>query len=406
VLIAMALCAGFAASETIFLTIDRIRLHTRDAINDRSARLIKFFTDYPVRFMVTILVGINAAEVLYASFLAIYLEHLGFPESVGLIVSPLLLLVVSETIPKALARQSAEQLSGIGAHGLYYFRLSIKPLILAVEKSVTVLQSRLGLEDRPVGIALTRSDLTYAISAASLEGGVSREEEKLIRRLFEFGNRMVEDVMTPRNRVTSISVNEEIRTAVDLILATKHKRIVCYGETEDDVLGVIDATDLVSNPLDLRSVVHQVPFVPGSLPAVRLLDNMRLAKSHFVIVIDEYGGFAGIVTLYDLATEVIGPIREGHIDTSDDCWRLSPTVWMASGRMKLHLLAEITGYIPPTTHANTLAGLIIELADRIPQAGAEFSTPGGRLRVLRSDGRSIQSVKIALPEVEESLPIS
>jgi CBS domain containing-hemolysin-like protein len=172
--------------------------------------------------------------------------------------------------------------------------------------------------------------------------------------------------------------------------------LVCIGKNEDDLLGVIRASDLLKNPPDLQSIIRPVPIVPESLPLIKLVDWLKNQKTHFALAIDEYGGFSGIVTLNDLATELVGPIRDQYSGDLKEIVKLSDKLWLVSGNVKLSHLAEVTGFEVNETHANSVGGLLTEISDGIPKSGTEYQLSGAKLRVIKADNQGVRLVRLAL----------
>lgn len=395
IIISILASGGLSAAETVFFSLDRIRLKARFATGKGSSSHLKYFVEHPERFFVSNLIGNELVIVVYSSFFALLVYRNNISESITFIVSPLLVLVFSEAFPKALARQFAERLGGPSANVLYYFRLAIWPVAVLVELSVRSLEKIIG-KGRNVDAAITRYEIAYALTDSSGLGGISGVERNRIRRLMTLSDRSITDVMTPRIRTTTIAIYSPVEEAIRLIGKTGHKRLVCYGKKEDDLLGVIYATDLLKKPANLATILKPVPIVPESLPILRLIEWLRQKKTHFALVIDEYGGFAGIVTLNDMAAEMVGPLQEGYGVRTKDIIRLSEKQWLVAGRVKLSHLTETIGFEIEGTHASTLGGLVVELADDVPDSGEEFKMPGVTLRVIRADSRGVRLVKIAL----------
>lgn len=395
--------AGFSGTETVFLTLDRIRLQGRAAIGDRRVRKVVYFINNPERFVVSTLVGNNLVNVLYSSLVAVYLNRIGVSERVIFLLSPLVLLVFSESLPKAMARQFSDRAAPGAATMLYIFRLALLPLVKLVEISVAHFEKLFHVERQGVSISLTRSDFTFALTDAAAGGNVDHHETRWIKRLMNLSERTVSDVLTPRNRTASIKIDASTEEAIDLLAKTGHKRLVCFGKNEDDLLGIVRATDLLRNPPDLQSILKPVPIVPESLPLPRLVEWLRKQRTHFALAIDEYGGFAGIVTLNDLAAELVGAVRDRYSGEVKDCVRLRDRLWLVNGNARLSYLSETTGFEHPETRSNSIGGLLVELEQGIPSAGREFSVPGARLRVLKSDNHGVRLVRLALEEEGNSM---
>lgn len=388
--------AGYSAIETVFLSLDRIRLHSQDAGNDKKFRKVLYFTNNPERFFIATQVGNNLVNVLYSSLFAVLFQRYGFEEEVVFLLSPLILLVFSEALPKAWARQFADRLAKGAAAILYANWFVLWPLNRAVEFSIHFFENLLGVEREAASNSLSRSDFTFALSDAAAAGSVSHIETRWIKRLINLSERTVADVITPRNRTAMIKIDASTDEAFRLLAQTGHKRLVCIGKNEDDLLGVIRASDLLKNPPDLQSILRPVPIVPESLPLIKLVEWLKKQRTHFALAIDEYGGFSGIVTLNDLASELVGQIKDQHSGDLTEFVKLNEKNYLVSGNIRLSHLMEITGFDPGETNANSLSGFLTELSDGIPAYGAEFNHSGTKLRVIKVDHQGVRLVRLAL----------
>jgi len=388
--------ASFSAIETVFLTLDRLKLYSREALGDTKTKKIRYFIDNPERFFISTLVGNNLVNVAYSSMIALLFHRFGVKDEVLFLLSPLIVLVVGEATPKAIARQFADRLSHAAASTLYAAWIAIWPLNRLVELSVQYLERLFGIEEEQANISLTRSDFTFAIHDAASTGMVDEMEFRSVRRLINFSERTVADVITPRTHTAMIKIDATTEEAFKLLAQTGHKRLVCYGTNQDDLLGVINASDMLNNPPDLQSILRPVPIVPESLSLVKLSEWLRRQRTHFALAIDEYGGFSGIVTLNDLAAELVGPIRDRFADDSKDFVRLSERTWLVNGNVRLSHLRDLTGFDPGATHSNSLGGLLVEQSGNIPHNGFECKISGVKLRVIRSDTHGVHLVRLAL----------
>jgi putative hemolysin len=400
-LLSVAGVAFFSSAETVFLSLDRMRLPARIARNERGARRLGYFIERPERYVVTTLTGNSLVAVIYSSLSAILLAHLGMSEQLILIISPLFILIFGETVPKILGRQFAETVAPTVARSLFMVRFLTSPLNNVIERSVEFLRRRLGLRSSLVGMVLSRADITVAVTTGRRHGSVSLHEEHLIQRLLKLSERSITDVMTPRTRVTSVQIGDSVREAIHLVETTGHKRLICLGRGSDDVLGVILAVDLMKSPLDLSQILRPLPMIPESLPMVRLIEWFRGNRTHFAGVLDEYGGFSGIVSVEDLAEELVGPIDDQEGPPNLDCLKVKERLWLVAGRARLSHIAQLTGFEPSSSHAATFGGFISELAEDIPEAGDEFVVAGATLRVIKADPRGARLIRLTFADNQE-----
>jgi len=390
--------AIYAGAEIVFLTLEPIRLPGRLKRGDYGAKRIGYFLARPEQFFSTSLALCNLFGVIYSSLAALYLEHRGMDEYSILIVTSIFLLVFGEAIPKAFARQFAELLAPAVASILYVSRMSVWPLLWMVEQSVRHLQRWFGLPPSTTGTIYSRSDIANAITLAHLTGDVTPGEATLIHRLLKLQGRTVGELMTPRTRVTTIPLSATPTEAVELAERTGHKRLICFGDDQDDVLGVIHSIDLLRGTESLSSILRPLRMTPESLPVRKLTGWFRNNHTHFAGVLDEHGGFAGVVCIEDLAEELVGPIDDIEKPDRSELLRVTPRLWLVRGKTRISHMAGMLGFEPQDVKSATVGGWVSELADGIPEEGEEFITAGVVVRVIKANPRGALLVRITLPE--------
>jgi len=396
-LLAVAATAGFAGSETVFFTMDRFRLPGKLQRGEHGSSRIVFFLERPERFLSATLAGTNLAGVVFSSLSALYLQHHGFPEEAIFVIVSLFMLIFAETIPKALARQYAESAGPHIATLLFYLRGAVWPFLRLLEFTIEKLQRLLGLPKVDAGIVYSRSDIELAVSTAHSEGVVTHGEAALIGRALRLKKKNISDLMTPRTETSQISCAASLREAAEEMLRSGHKRLICIGDNPDDVRGVIHSMDLIGKTSGTVSdYVRPLPMAPESLSASRLVSWLGFHKTHFAGVVDEYGGFAGVVSVEDLAEELVGPIDDSEKPERRDCFRVTDRLWLIRGRTRLSHLAGVTGFEPEDAQAATIAGWTADLAGGIPIEGDEFIVPGAIIRVIKANSRGALLIRLTL----------
>jgi len=397
-LLATCATAWFNIAESVFLTLEPLRLPGRLKRGDYGSDRIVYFLKRPERYLTTTLTGANFSGVIFSSLSALYLEHQGVPDYLILIATTLFMLVIGETIPKAISRQTAEPIAPIVAVGLYFTRFSFWPILKLVEYSVFQLQRLFHLPDATSGLLFSRSDIVDAVNVAHRVGGVSSGEATLIHRLLKLQGRTVGELMTPRVRVATISISSTPSEAIAMARETGYKRLICVGDNPDDIRGVIHSIDLLRGAVDLSDVIRPLPMAPESLPVEKLTGWLRKNQTHFTGVLDEHGGFAGVVSLEDLAEELVGPIDDVEKPSRAECVRITSRLWLVRGRTRLSHMSGVIGFEPMDVKSATVAGWISELAEGIPEEGEEFLSAGAVIRVIKANPRGALLVRITLPK--------
>ena len=403
ILITIILSGWFAGAETVFLCFNKLYLPGWHRQNKKGAASVEFMIQRPERFLVTTLVGNNVVNVAYYSIIALYLASHGISEKSIVIIAPLILVIFGEAVPKTMARQIANKLILPVGRLLFGFRYSIFPIARPLEALIVGFQKRLGLSETEIGNVFSRSEITAAIEEAGEKGDLPVASKPLIRGLLNIGEKAVSDIMTPRTSVVVLSMDTPVEDALDLVLKTGISHFPCYEQDLDDVVGFISASSFLVEVPDLKSIIKPLPSVPESLSVIGLLSWFQRNRIGFAGVIDEYGGFAGVVTREDLIEEMIGPVQDEHDFQDQDMWQITESVWLINGQTKLSQVSLLTGFELDSPHANSIGGLLTSIEGDIPVTGKLFNVGGGTLRVMQADPKGVKLVRLTLKNVKTGL---
>ena len=396
VLLALLFSAWFAGAETTFLSFNKARFQAKLHSGTKGAWAVDFLNRNPERFLITTLTGNNLSNVIYSSLIALWFTKYGISEEFIFIAAPLIVLIFGEAIPKVIARQLADRLILIVGILLFSVRILLWPIVRLVELVISAIQKRLNIPVQAVGAVLSRMEITSELTKAGQDGLLTDNSVLMLRRLFNISERRVRNIMTPRISVIAIPDDTSISEARRIILDSGFSRLPCYSESIDNLTGVVIANDLLEDPSDLKSVLRPLHFVPESLPVIELAPWMK--KRHIILagVIDEFGGFAGIVSIDDIAQELVGVIRDEYDSSDRDCIRLSQKVWLAAGRTNFRFLTEKTGIKPFGKRATSLSGVLTQIDGNIPKVGDEFDLQNANFRIIKADPRGVDLVKITI----------
>ena len=380
--VGMVLClaaeAFFAGSELAMVSVDRLSLEGRASEGHRpSARVLQMLKRED-RLITTCLIGTNLSTITGTTLMAVLVTGLGWPGELALLYVPLT-VVFGEALPKTVFQHHANMLAPALSAPLQSFQLLFLPLLGVLGVWSSALRRVIGR----AGDNVTREDIVQM-----LEGGtpdIQPSEHQMIRNLFELPEVVVEEVMTPLVDVAMLSLGSTVKEAVDLAVRSGYSRIPVYQDRVDNIVGLMHISDLLWDVADedpVDKLVEPVRFVPESKRADDLLHEMRRNHEHFVVVVDEYGGSVGIVTIEDLLEEFVGEIHDERDERTPAIRRLSERAWRVPARTEIHVLEEAIGRDLPEGDYETAAGLVLARLGRIPRVGElcripASASPGG-----------------------------
>lgn len=425
----------FVAQEFGYMAVDRSRLKARTATGDAGAeralgitrRTSFMLSGAQLGITVTGLLVGYVAEPLIGAGLGELLGGVGVPQAVGVAVGTVLALLFStvvqmvfgELFPKNLAIARPEPVARRLAWSTALYLSVFGWLIRLFDHASNLLLKAIRIEPvHDVEHAATPRDLEHIVAASRDSGDLPVELSTLLDRTLDLHERTAEHAMIPRPRVTTIPGGAPISRAVEL-MATGHSRLPVLGEDIDDVIGLICLRDVLAlAELDMplvRDVARPAVMVPTSLPLPSVLAQLRDAGDEFACVMDEYGGLAGVITLEDIAEELIGEITDEHDPEGEDQPTVDETGWTLSGTTHIDEVERLLGHDLPDGDYETIAGLVITQLQRLPEPGETVTidlprTPGAdedepqrqiRITVRAVDRHVPESVSLTLHETRE-----
>jgi putative hemolysin len=414
-LLLLAMSAFFSSSETAYFSLNKLQIKELgegdDSAGQRAARLLA----RPQRLLVTLLVGNMVANISAATLATIIAGELALAGNlmlewvipVQVVVVTLVLLLASEVTPKALASRHNESIARTASLPLVGAQVLLWPVVRPVLAFTHQMQRRVQGPDR---LLYTSDELKTLVETGQEEGRLEEDEKKLIHSIFEFGETTVREVMVPRIDMVCLPHDSGFEEAVDLIRREGHSRIPMYRERVDNVVGILYAKDLIpflqqdEAPQTLEQLARLPYFVPEGKKIDELLREFQTNHIHMAIVVDEYGGTAGLVTLEDILEEIVGEIQD-EFDTEAPPWRrTADDGWVLDSGMLLEdvnaLLEEEV--LPTVEDYETLGGFIYELAGEVPKAGASYEHVGWRFTVMTMKRHRIGLVKALRLEATET----
>ncbi|MBI2160895.1 MAG: HlyC/CorC family transporter [Candidatus Rokubacteria bacterium] len=390
----------FSAAEMAFIAANRLRLrHAAEEGNRTAARYLEAFR-HPERALSAAMMGVTIAHIAASSTVTwTLLPTLGglAPVLVTVLLTPVM-LVFGEIIPKAVAREWATNLILKLYWPLTWASVVLVPFVGFSRFVVARILRLFGGREPDVRAFVSREELKALLSMEPGEADVTTQEAEMIDKIFDLGDTTVREVMVPLVEVAMLPDTASPGDAIALIRERGFSRIPLYRQRETNVVGVVAAMDLLSRgaaAATLDELKRQPYYVPETKRIDDLLREMQRARTHMAVVVDEYGGSTGVVTLEDILEEIVGEIRDEHDRAPAAVERLPDGSYLVAARTNIDELNEALDWSLPKEDYETVAGLVLATLHRIPRTGEEFQIPGYTITVLEADVRRVAAVKIA-----------
>jgi putative hemolysin len=403
-LVVLILCSAFfSLSETALFAANRVILRLRRAQGDARARAAYGLLNQASEVLTTLLAG-NTMSTVGASVVATSIALSLLPRRAGewaaFLGITLVLLIVAEIGPKTLAARHADQLALVVASPIGALMRGFTPLIRVLSLAATALVRPFGGHITPRAPLVTEEQLRFLVEVGEEEGVLEEEEREMIHSIFEFGDTVVREVMRPRVDIAAVPADTTINSALGLMTERGHSRLPVYEGSIDHIIGVVYMRDLIpalrQGRLDQPvTEVRRPPFfVPETKKVDELFKEMQQKKVSMAIVLDEYGGTAGLVTVEDLLEEIVGEIQDEYDLEEKPIQLLDDHTALVNARIHVEEVNELLGLRLPLDEVDTIAGLVYALLGRVPTQGETIALPGAELRVEKTLGQRITKVRI------------
>lgn len=400
----IALTAFFSSVETAFSSANKIRLKNYVEENHRGSKRINYIMENLDRVLLTVLVANRVAGIVAVALLVdIATTTLG--ERVGLIVAiivmTVLLLIFGEILPKSIAKEHAESLSIHYAAIVYALMKLLSPittLFNAVRERVVK-----WFTNGTVVPSVTEEEIKVMIDLSEEEGIIDNKEKELIHRSLDFDEILVGEIFTPRADMVAVEVNQPIEEIRDVFLEEKYSRIPVYEEDIDNVIGILSESDFFSElvqqkEINVRALLRKPLFVVESMKISDLLPEFQKSKVHMAIVVDEFGGTAGLITLEDIIEQIVGEIWDEHDEAVKNIQQIDENSYEFNAELPLDEFCEMMKIEAPASSSHTLGGWIFEMFERVPNVGETLHYGPLTLTVRQVENRRIRKVLVSLNE--------
>ncbi|MEC9488542.1 MAG: hemolysin family protein [Halanaerobium sp.] len=410
VLLILLLCSAFfSGSETALMVANRVKLRELSQEGNKKAGTVESMLKHPERLLTTILVGnnlVNIAASAIATSLAIsFFGGKGVGIATG--VMTILVLTFGEIIPKSFSAQRPERMSMRVAPYIRYLGIILTPVIKVFVWLTHKVNMLGGIQPGGQSHFVTEEEILRYVHVGEREGIIERKEKEMINSIFEFGDTLVKEVMIPRIDIVAVEANTKLPILLKLFQEKGHSRVPVYKETIDDIIGVVYAKDLLifveeglETPVEIKKIMREAYYVPEAKRVDQLLTELQKERIHMAIVLDEYGGTAGIVTIEDLIEEIVGEIQDEYDQEEREIEFLGDGEILVDGRVDIDELNDLLDISLPAEDYETISGFILSRLGYLPEEGEELQFADLMLKVDQVENHRILKIKLFIDEAE------
>lgn len=413
-LLLLGLSAFFSSAETALTTVNKIRVLTLIEEGDKRAIRLQKVLDQPSKMLSAILIGNNIVNMSLSSLGTVIATKAFGSAGAGIATGILtfLVLVFGEITPKTCATISAEKLSLRFAGVIYTWMHITTPLIFIINAFSMGVLKLMRVDPNKRNDIYTEDEIRTIVEVSHQDGAIESEERKMINNVFDLDDHLAKDIMVPRVDMTFLNVNATYGETIEIYRQNLFTRLPVYEEHRDNILGILNVKDLLlyedKEHFNVRHILREAYFTHEFKKSSELMMEMRENSISLAIVLDEYGATVGLVTLEDLLEEIVGEIRDEYDESEKELiQKISDYEYIVEGSSKLEDLQDQIGLDLESEDYDSIGGIVIELLDRLPQAGESVTTENGiHLVVDEVDKNRIDKVHIYLPQEDEAEPLT
>ncbi|MFL0196813.1 hemolysin family protein [Clostridium sp. WILCCON 0269] len=408
--------AFFASAEMAIVSLNKTKIKLLAEQSNKKAQLLEKLLKEPTKFLSTIQVGITLAGFFssasaatgVSNTLGSYLDKLNVPygQEISLVLVTIILsyitLVFGELFPKRVALQRSEQIAMLSVRPILFVSKLTAPFVKLLSMSTNILIRITGMNSSDLEEKVSIEEIRSLVEIGQENGVINSTEKEMINSIFEFDDKLAEEVMTPRTEVYLINIDKPLNEYIDEMLQKRYSRVPVFEGDSDNIIGILYIKDFIIEAhkvsfenVDIRSIIHPAYFVPERKNIDELFKELQSFRKHMAILIDEYGGFSGIVTIEDLIEEVMGNINDEYDEDEPYVKKIDNETFMVKGSISVEELNENLhlDLNEDSEDYDTLGGLLIKLMGRIPEDGEQ--------QVLEYDDITFEIDKVKEKRIEK-----
>lgn len=387
----------FSGTETAFVSVNRVRIEVWRRQKVKSAETISRFLKRPERFIYTTLIGNNIANVAFASFATIYFNRY-LDEKLTWFFITGLTIMWGEIIPKTLFRSLADWIIRKVAYLLNVFYVLFQPVIWLVGYLSGLILRTFHQSEKEITEFFSKKDVEILITESQNYVQIDERKNRILRSLLNLRLLRLRDAMIPRTEIVAVSETVTVDELTTVFHKSGFTRIPVFRKNLDDIIGIVFVQDLFRRPQTIQEITRDVLFVPETKYSLSLLHEFRKNNTTIAIVVDEYGGTGGLITVEDLVEEIVGEIEDEFDASSVLLRKVDRRTYSINVRIEPQQLHEELGIELPEGNYDTLAGFILTHLGHIPKRDEEFEYEGIKFIITRATRRKVENVRLILPE--------
>lgn len=406
IIVCIVMSAYFSATETAFSSLNRIRIKNMAEKGNKKAKLVMQLSENYDSLLSTILIGNNIVNIASASLATVlFVKLLGNEAgpSVSTAVTTVVVLIFGEVSPKSIAKESPEKFAMFSAPFLNMLVILLTPFNFLFKQWKKLLSLIFKSSDDG---GMTEEELLSIVEEVEQDGGIDEQESRIIRSAIEFTEEEAVDILTPRIDITAISTEATKEEIATVFAKTAYSRLPLYKDTIDNIIGIIYQKDfhnyVYHTNREISEIVRPVLFVPKNKKISTLLKELQQKKLHIAVVLDEFGGTIGIITLEDILEELVGEIWDEHDEVNAEIEKVSETEYIVLGNANLDKLFETLGFeeVEEELYSAVVNGWIMNQLGKVPKKGDSFVYKGYLVKVLEMDVNRVEKVSITYQQKE------
>ena len=394
----------FSASETALMSLSKIKMRHMEEDGVKGAKLVSTLIEDSNRLLTSILIGNNivniAATSITTSLFTAMLGAQGVAIATGLMT--VLVLIFGEITPKTISANNPEKASLVVAKPIKFFVTILTPIVWIFNIITKVIFKLFGVDDKGVNPFITEEELKTMVNVSHEEGLLEMEEREIINNVFEFGDMQAKEAMVQRLDIVAIDMEDSYEEIIDLFKTEKLSRMPVYEETIDDIIGILNIKDIIFlsdeeiENFDIKKYMREAFFTYEFKKITQLLEEMKKDKSQMAIVVDEYGGTAGLITIEDLVEVIVGDIEDEYDEEEDEIQVISPNEFLVDGSTKISDVNEILNIELESEEFDSIGGYIIGYIRHIPEENEIIEMDNIKFNIESVDKNRIKKIRIML----------